>query len=56
VGKDFVTLSVHLTASRTGEPEFTFDQKFEIYKNRITEIQPEPRIRIRAYFENAAKR
>jgi hypothetical protein len=56
VGKDFVTLSVHLTVSRTGEPAFTFDQKFEIYKNRITEIQPEPRIRIRAYFENAAKR
>jgi hypothetical protein len=52
LGKDFVTLSVHLKVGRKGEAEFTFDQKLEIYKDRITEIQPEPRIRIRAYFES----
>jgi len=55
LGKDFVTLSVHLKVGRKGEAEFTFDQKLEIYKDRITEIQPEPRIRIRAYFEKTAK-
>lgn len=55
LGKDFVTLSVLLKVGRKGEAEFTFDQKLEIYKDRITEIQPEPRIRIRAYFESVAK-
>jgi len=51
LGKDFVTLSLHLNVGRAGEAEFTFDQKVEIYKDRLTEIQPEPRIRIRAYLE-----
>ena len=55
LGKEFVTLSVRLKVGRRGEAEFNFDEKLEIYKDRITEIQPEPRIRIRAYFENAAK-
>jgi hypothetical protein len=50
-GKDFVTVSVHLKVGRAGEPEFTFDEKVKVYRDRITEIQPEPRIRIRAYFE-----
>lgn len=53
--KDFVTVSVHLKVGRTGEPDFTFDEKIKTYKDRITEIRPEPRIQIRAYFENAAK-
>ena len=55
LGKDFVTLSVRLKVGRQGETEFTIDQKVKIYKDRITEIQPEPRIRLRAYFERAAK-
>ena len=52
LGKEFVTLSVHLQVGRPGETEFTFDQKIKVYKDRITEIQPEPRIRIRAYLES----
>jgi len=55
LGKDYVTLSVHLKVGRKGEAEFTFDKKFEVYKDHITEIQPEPRITIRAYFESIAK-
>jgi hypothetical protein len=55
LGKDFVTLLIHFTVRRTGEAELTFEKKVKIYKDRITEIQPEPGIRIRAYFENAAK-
>jgi len=55
IGKDFVTLSVHLTVGRGGEAEFNFEEKLQVYKDRITELQPEPRIRIRAYFERAAK-
>jgi len=51
LGKDFVTLLVHLKVGRAGETDFTFDRKVKIYKDRVTEIQPEPRIRIRAYFE-----
>jgi len=55
LGKDFVTLSIQLNVERPGEADFTFDRKIEIHKDHITEIQPESRIRIRAYFENAAK-
>jgi hypothetical protein len=51
LGKDFVTLLVHLKVGREGETDFTFYRKVKIYKERITEIQPDPRIRIRAYFE-----
>jgi hypothetical protein len=54
-GNDFVKLSVHLKVGRTGEAEFTFEKKLEVYKARITEIRPESRIIIRAYFEDAAK-
>ena len=56
LGKDFVTLSIHLEVARAGEAEFTFDKKIEVHKDRITEIRPESRIIIRAYFEDAAKR
>ncbi len=55
IGKDFVTLSVHLKVGRSGEAEFSFEEKLQVHKDRITEFQPEPRIRIRAYFEHPAK-
>jgi len=55
LGKDCVTLSVQLNVERPGEADFTFDKKIEIHKDHITEIRPESRIVIRAYFENAAK-
>jgi len=55
IGKDFVTLSVHLKVGRSGEAEFNFEDKLQVYKDRITEVRPEPRIRIRAYFERAEK-
>src|SRR5258705_12404328 len=55
IGKDFVTASVHLTVGRRGEADFTFEEKLEVHKDRIVEIRPEPRIRIRAYFEPAEK-
>jgi hypothetical protein len=55
IGKDFVTISVHLKVGHTGEAEFNFEEKLQIYKDRITEVRPEPRIRIRAYIEPAAQ-
>jgi hypothetical protein len=55
IGKDFVTLSVHLTVGHRGEAEFNFEEKLQVHKDRITEVRPEPRIRIRAYFERAEK-
>ena len=55
LGNDWVTLSVHLKVRRAGEADFTYDEKIEIHTDRITEIRPESRIVIRAYFENAAK-
>ncbi|HET6892883.1 MAG TPA: hypothetical protein VFH31_17390 [Pyrinomonadaceae bacterium] len=55
IGKDFMTVSVHLKVERTGEPLFNFEKKLEVYRDRITEVIPEPRIRIRAYLEGSAK-
>ncbi len=55
ISKDFVTLSVHLKVGRSGEAEFNFEEKLEVHKDRITEVRPEPRIRIRAYFERAER-
>ena len=55
LGKDSVTLSVQLKVERPGEADFIFDEKIEVQKDRITEIRPESRIRIRAYFEVAPK-
>jgi hypothetical protein len=55
MGKDFVTVSVNLKVERSGEAEFNFQEKLQVYKDRITEVRPEPRIRIRAYFERAEK-
>jgi hypothetical protein len=55
LGKDFVTLSVHLKVGHGGEDEFNFEDKLQVYKDRITEVRPEPRIRIRVYFERAEK-
>jgi len=51
MGNDFVVLSIHLTVKRKGEVEFNFDEKLQVYRDRITEVRPEPRIRIRSYFE-----
>ena len=53
IGKDFVAISVHLKVGHRGEAEFNFEEKLQVYKDRITEVRPEPRIRIRAYFERA---
>jgi hypothetical protein len=53
MGKDFVTVSVHLKVDRRGEAEFKFDEKLQVYRDRITEVRPESRIGIRAYFERA---
>lgn len=55
IGKDSVTLSVQLKVGRAGEAEFNFDENLQVHKDRITEVQPDPRIRIRAYFEHAEK-
>lgn len=55
VGKDFVRLSVHLKVERRGELEFKFEKRFQVYRGRVTELRPEPRIRIRAYLERADK-
>ncbi len=55
IGKDFVTVSVDLKVGRRGEADFNFNEKLQVYKDRITEVLPEPRIRIRAYFESAEK-
>jgi hypothetical protein len=51
LGKDFVTISVRLKVGHRGEAEFNFEEKLQVYKDHITEVRPEPRIRIRAYFE-----
>lgn len=51
IGKDFVTLSVHLKVLFRGELEFNFEDKLQVNKGRVTEVRPEPRILIRAYFE-----
>jgi hypothetical protein len=55
LGKDSVTLSVQLKVERPGEADVIFDEKIEVHKGRITELRPESRIRIRAYFEQTPK-
>jgi hypothetical protein len=55
IGDDFVTLSVHLKVGRKDELEFNFDDKIQVNKDRVTEVRPEPRVLIRAYFENKEK-
>ena len=55
IDKDFVTLSVHLKVGRRGEPDFNFEKKIQVQKDRVIELQPESRIRIRAYFEPAER-
>jgi hypothetical protein len=55
MGKDFVTLSVHLNAGWRGEADFNFEEKLQVFKDVVTEVRPDPRIRIRAYFERAEK-
>jgi len=56
LGKDFVIVSIHLKVGRKGEADFNFDEKLQINKNGVTEVRPEPRITIRAYFEHAKTR
>ncbi len=55
LAKEFVTLSVRLKVQHGTEAEFIFDEKLKIYKDRISDIRPDPGIRIRAYFEGLAK-
>lgn len=55
MGEDFVTVSVHLNLEQKGEPDFNFREQLQINKDRTTEVRPDPRIRIRAYFERAKK-
>jgi hypothetical protein len=49
--KDFVIVSIRLKVGRSGEAEVSFEGNLQIDKGRITEVRPEARIRIRAYFE-----
>jgi hypothetical protein len=51
VSKDWVTLAVHLSVRRRGEADFNFDDKLRVTRSQVTELQPEYRIRIRAYIE-----
>lgn len=51
VGKDLITLEVHLTVGRPGELERKFDEKLKVTRGKVTELIPEPRIRVRGYFE-----
>jgi len=51
IDRAYVTISVNLRVRRQGELEFNVEKTFRVYKNRITEVRPEPRIKIRAYFE-----
>lgn len=53
VGKDTLTFSVHLTVQRRGETDFNFEEKIQVSRDRVIELRPEPRVRIRAYFERA---
>ena len=55
IGEDFVTLSVRLKVGRSGEIEFNFEDKVQVNKGRVTDLRPEPRILIRAYFEGREK-
>lgn len=55
LGKDFVTISVHLKVSRQGESGVKFDERFEIHRDHVKEFRPDPRIKIRAYFELAER-
>jgi hypothetical protein len=49
--QDVVTLSVTLKVKRAGEAEFKFDGKLRVTRGRVTELRPEPGIKIRAYLE-----
>ncbi|HEY6189776.1 MAG TPA: hypothetical protein VIW80_19125 [Pyrinomonadaceae bacterium] len=51
VGRESVTLSVHLTVTRRGEVERKFDRKLQVTRGRVTEFRPERRVAIKAYFE-----
>jgi|GEM_PF-1572182 len=53
VGKDTVTFSVQLTVQREREADFKFEKKIQVSRDRVIELRPEPRVRIRAYFERA---
>lgn len=55
MGKDFVTLLVQLKLGQRGEADFNFEEKLQVYQGVVTEVRPDPRIRIRAYFESAEK-
>jgi hypothetical protein len=56
IDKDFVTLSVHIKVGLRGVVEFNFEDKLQVYKDRVTEVRPEPRILIRGYFEGRDQR
>ncbi len=56
IGKNFVTLSITLTVGWRGEDHVNFDQDLQVNKGVVTEVRPDPRIRIRAYLERAEKR
>ena len=49
--KDCVTVSIRLKVGRRGQADVSFEENLQVNKDRITEVRPEPRIRIRAYFE-----
>ncbi|HEX8774917.1 MAG TPA: hypothetical protein VF735_15190 [Pyrinomonadaceae bacterium] len=50
-GKEFLTLALHLKVTRSGEAERVFERKLRVTNGRAAEFSPEPRIKIKAYFE-----
>lgn len=51
VGKEFLTLALHLRVRRAGEAERKFDRKLHVTRRQAAEFSPEQRIKIKAYFE-----
>lgn len=51
VEKDLVTLLIDLTVRRKGEAERKFEEKLQVTKGQVLEVQPDARTRIRAYIE-----
>jgi hypothetical protein len=51
VGKESLTFALHLRVRRAGEAERKFDRKLQVTRGQAAEFSPEPRIKIKAYFE-----
>ena len=49
--KDSATLLVHLRVQQPGESELKFDENILVSRSRVSELRPEHRVRLKAYFE-----